>query len=85
MDKYKLEEKQLFKDWEVIMEFLINPRPSSQLEKLHVSKDLWIFVWCPPNKCGEDGSTRLKVDTQTGKKTIEIYIKEDVLRSKYVY
>ena len=85
MKKYEFEVKQLFKDLEVIMEFLIKPQPSSQLEEWIVSKDLEIFVWCHPKKCGEDGSTRLDVDKVTGKKTIGIYIKEDVLRSKYVY
>ena len=65
MKKYEFEVKQLFKDLEVIMDFLIKPQPSSQLEEWIVSKDLEIFVWCPPKKCGEDGSTRLKVDKVT--------------------
>ena len=85
MNQYEFERMQLFKDWEVIMEFLIKPQPSSQVKKWYDSEDLEIFVWCPPKKCGEDGSTRLNVDKVTGKKTIGIYIKEDVLRSRYVY
>ena len=85
MNKYEFEERQLFKDWEVTREHLIKPQPSSELEKWYDSNNIQLFVWCPPKKYGEDGSTRLVVEEDTLEKTIEIYIKEDVLRSRYVY
>ena len=82
MKNFELELKQLLKDWKVINEFIINPRPSSKLKQLYKTGDLRIFVWTPPKNCGKDGLTELTVDTQTGKKSIKIYINVCVLQSK---
>ena len=82
MTKYELELKQLLTDWKVITECIINPIPSSELEQLYNVGDLRIFVWTPPKNCGKDGLTELTVDTQTGKKSIKIYINVCVLQSK---
>ena len=69
---------QLSKDWEIIIKHLVKPQASYLLNK----GDLVWYVWSP-QKSKEDAVTTLKVDELTGEKTIELYVRESVLREKF--